>query len=89
MTDYPEDIMKTAETEAASWYGGNEPNAASFLGVKMRFAAAIMTERNRCLNVCAAEREWGDFHPDDVMTRIETGSGPRQIQGWNCEYEDD
>lgn len=50
---------------------------------------ALLAERQRCISICDAEREWGDFHPDDVTGRIQRGDGPRQIPGWNCPYEDD
>lgn len=50
-------------------------------------SAVIHAERQRCLDIIAAEREWGDCHPDDITSRIEAGQQARQIPGWNCPSE--
>lgn len=50
--------------------------------------AAKDTEQDRCLDICAAEREGGDFHPDDVMGKISRGEQARVIPGWNAPAED-
>jgi len=85
MNGIPEDIMKMA-------YDAIKGSLPFFPSDQDRLrdsvADILLAERLRCLNICAAEREYGDFHPDDVMTRIETGSEPRQIEGWNCEFSE-
>lgn len=49
---------------------------------------AIEQERMRCIEICSAEREWGG-NVEDAQIRIAGGDQPRQIPGWNCNYEDD
>jgi hypothetical protein len=48
-------------------------------------------ERERIQAIMDAEREWGDFHPDDIKKRVDADQGPRLISGWNVPsgYEGD
>lgn len=51
--------------------------------------SAVRLERERCVRICDAEREFGDFHRDDVTGRIERGDEARVIPGWNAPHEED
>ena len=82
MIAIPTDLKGKAIEVCSKFRTYNDSNWSGFV------AEALAAERQRCLDICAAEREWGDFHPDDVTTRIENGSDARQIPGWNCPSED-
>lgn len=84
MRAIPEDIMRKAKATFSKIMATYKIDA----DYPLLIAEALSAERQRCLDICAAEREWGDFHPDDVTKRIENGSGARQIPGWNCPSED-
>lgn len=82
MSEIPEDLMRAAKRAYMTYPKSGEDEW-------MPIARAFLAERQRVLNICAAEREWGDFHYDDVTGRIELGEQPRQIEGWNCPSSDD
>lgn len=82
MVPIPADLKDKAIEVCSKFRTYNDSNWSDFV------AEALAAERQRCLDICAAEREWGDFHPDDVTKRIEKGLGERQIPGWNCMGED-
>lgn len=50
--------------------------------------AAIKAERQRCLEVIAAEVEWGG-NIIEARDMIERGDPPRVIPSWNAPYKDD
>lgn len=77
MTEIPEDIMKAANSVVVAWKEGGTQCGLSTLIVK-----AILAERERCVSICEAEREWeGDI--SEAQQRIERGEQPRRLAGWN------
>lgn len=97
MTDIPDDILEAAKAflvEAVKDVRTGTAIKMSMFGpdkqaFEQAISRAILAERQRCVLICDAEREWGDFHPDDVTDRIQKGKSPRQVEGWNCPYESD
>ncbi len=79
MTDFPKDVWLSA---IAALNGHGEIRIFEVI------AEAILAERERCTEICAAEREWGG-NVEDAQTRIEKGEPPRKIEGWNAPYEED
>lgn len=82
MSKIPEDILRAAKRAYMTYPKAGEDEW-------MPIARAFLVERQRVLDICAAEREWGDFHPDDVTGRIQRGEQPRQIEGWNCPTDEE
>ncbi len=58
-------------------------------GMRIVIAKAIMAERWRIYNIIAAEREYGDCHPDDINARLISGERERMISGWNAKENAD
>jgi hypothetical protein len=86
MSEYPEDIMNAARKQCD--LAGVTPHSDMRVHCEYVAAAAILDERERCIKICAAEREWGG-NVRDVQNRIENGSSERKIAGWNCSSEDE
>lgn len=75
--EIPEDIWEAA---CLAW------DSTQLTGREM-VARAIMAERERCILIMYAEREWGNDLVE-ACERIEKGQLPRAIPGWNAPSED-
>jgi len=47
----------------------------------------LTEERARCLDICAAEREWGSGI-EEVQLLVASGGPARVIPGWNAPSEE-
>lgn len=87
MSEYPEDVIRIAKEALGEQWCAELGGTRGWLLRRDWIAEAIMAERKRCVEICEAEREWGGGVAD-AQDRIAAGQGPRQIPGWNCDYED-
>lgn len=86
MIEIPDDVWARAKFEcdaAGVTLGSDARDICEYVA-----AFSIINERNRSVQVCEAEREWGG-NIADAQERIEKGSEPRQIPGWNAPYEEE
>lgn len=83
MSEIPEDIKEAARSAADAQEGYYK-----YGGTLETIEKAIWSERQRAIDICSAEREWGG-NIRDAQERIEKGEKPRQIEGWNFPYEEE
>lgn len=84
-TKIPEEVYEKA---MAAWHGTPKADREQH-GARLVIANAIMAERDRIQQIISAEREWGDFLPNDISERLWSGDGPRLISGWNARMSED
>jgi len=84
--DIPQDIWEIAND---TLMGGPLTHIPTGLWLQQQavIARAIFTERERCVKIMYAEREWGG-ELVEACSRIESGEPPRVIPGWNAPSED-